>query len=106
MPDPLRLQAEDHGPGQVRVGQLARDADTLAESETAARLNTILELPKDTRVIAFDMEQAGSTRQLLKMMSPRLEATEAQGGMLGSLVVKDGASNKRFYVSAELPPPP
>jgi hypothetical protein len=84
--------------------QLSREADSLEESETAARLNELLDLPENARVIAFDMRQAGSTRQLLKMMSPRLEATESQGGALGNLVVKEGSANKRFYFNAEAPP--
>lgn len=85
--------------------QLSRDADSLGESEVAARLNALLGLPDDARVIAFDMRQANSTKQLLKMMSPKLEAYESQGGALGNLVVKEGSANKRFYMNAEAPPP-
>lgn len=86
--------------------QLSRDADSLAESETAARLNELLGLPEDARVVAFDMREATSTKQLLKMMSPKLEASEARGGALGNLVVKQGSSNQRFYVNAEAPSGP
>jgi hypothetical protein len=85
-----------------QAGQLARlagESEKLGDVESSRRLNQLLGLPKDARILTFEHEEVASTRSLLDSMAQRLPSTTQDEAYVGKITVSSGEGDTEIYLT-------